>query len=1116
MKRFTPLLACVLSLPGFLTATEYFVSPIGDDSHDGLSMEQPFATVQKGVDALAPGDTLTIAPGIYRESVTRHDLGDADHETVIRAQIPGTVILDGAVPAPEFTKLDGYRFVYVADFEADDDVQVVNELDTFYIMQGRPNTAELDFTPGTFYHDRDTGKLYISTSDTAPPSEHRYTVSVGAAHGLHLVQPRRVVVEGLAATGFNTAGFADAGKGIFLDDASDSVILDCYAWMNGWGIEVSSPSEESGRNLIENCVAWANDSPFGNDRRGGISGHRPRGDIIRDSVAFLNAHCGIYFRNDGDPETNSRLVDNLSWGNRWDLLIKGNPEFSNTMERCVGASYSTRENASYGLFQRRKRIDVEDAEGNIVLAEEEDLNPDHEFADPENRDFRLQATSRFRGTGPDGADRGPFPYEANVFFVSPDGHDDADGLSLENAWQTLDRAARDLKPGDTLYLQPGRYSGGVELKLAGEKDQPISIRGRGTGEVVIKDGLTVDNSHHLNFQRLRFTGPVEVRSSRDLAFDQSVFTQATLAADGVDGLRVTHSLFTDLQDLAITLNGSTSVFLAGNLYDTIGPAMAIDDFDGVGFSDFNAYRNTTEAWRIKGSATALSDLPDQSGRHSLELPGDLEISGGAADLKPFPLLATGGPMNHPVGPYRYEPLEEKLRLTSGPEVHSVSATTANIEWTSVLPTEVHLAWGETPELGNEELFESDYFGTFSLNDLAPGQTYYFQIKSLREPTRNLGQHEVQRLAEPIPSDEPSEVISFTTATEEAAPATYYVSPEGDDANAGHDPDAPLRTIQQAANLVNVGDTVLITEGTYEEQVRVRATGTPGARITFTCQPGDEVVMIAGDYALYDAFYVSGKNHLHFDGLYLLSMWFNLYNSNDIEISRIFAGRYGRGYAPGFIKALRCHNLLITNSVALSAKGGPRFFGCSNVRFENSVFYRNMISQVLFEPLPGQPTTVANCIFTDGLATKANAAKINLGRYDAFTETNNCYFPRRLREDKPILMIYSDYAFERARVAHNTGEVEHDHPEVEEILRLTFEEMQEYIGETDSIVADPGFAGLAEFPTHNEDGEPIYTVDRMTGHGVIPMNNFFATNPEVVERGIGLQPEAFDDYHFHQD
>ena len=76
---------------GSVSATEYFVRPGGGDSADGLSTATAFATVQKGLDALGAGDTLTLEPGEYQGVASRKDLGRPEVETVIRARIPGTV-----------------------------------------------------------------------------------------------------------------------------------------------------------------------------------------------------------------------------------------------------------------------------------------------------------------------------------------------------------------------------------------------------------------------------------------------------------------------------------------------------------------------------------------------------------------------------------------------------------------------------------------------------------------------------------------------------------------------------------------------------------------------------------------------------------------------------------------------------------------------------------------------------------------------------------------------------------------------------------------------------------------------------------------------------------------
>ena len=75
---------------------------------------------------------------------------------------------------------------------------------------------------------------------------------------------------------------------------------------------------------------------------------------------------------------------------------------------------------------------------------------------------------------------------------------------------------------------------------------------------------------------------------------------------------------------------------------------------------------------------------------------------------------------------------------------------------------------------------------------------------------------------------------------EALSATYYVSPSGNDANAGSTA-APFRTIQRAANIVNPGDVVIVRNGTYTDTdgsdsiVRTTRGGTSSAWVTFKAE-----------------------------------------------------------------------------------------------------------------------------------------------------------------------------------------------------------------------------------------------------------------------------------------
>ncbi|MFE9934207.1 right-handed parallel beta-helix repeat-containing protein [Streptomyces sp. NPDC005533] len=95
---------------------------------------------------------------------------------------------------------------------------------------------------------------------------------------------------------------------------------------------------------------------------------------------------------------------------------------------------------------------------------------------------------------------------------------------------------------------------------------------------------------------------------------------------------------------------------------------------------------------------------------------------------------------------------------------------------------------------------------------------------------------------------PLGLVTLAAGTASAAGRIYFVSPSGDDSNAGTSIEAPFRTIQKAADNTEPGDTVSIMNGTYSERsagsnvLTVNRSGRPGAPITFTAHPGHHPVI----------------------------------------------------------------------------------------------------------------------------------------------------------------------------------------------------------------------------------------------------------------------------------
>ncbi|MEW5940811.1 MAG: DUF1565 domain-containing protein [Chloroflexota bacterium] len=73
-----------------------------------------------------------------------------------------------------------------------------------------------------------------------------------------------------------------------------------------------------------------------------------------------------------------------------------------------------------------------------------------------------------------------------------------------------------------------------------------------------------------------------------------------------------------------------------------------------------------------------------------------------------------------------------------------------------------------------------------------------------------------------------QIRSVTYVVDQAAPGAA-------DANPGTE-QAPFKTIQRAADVVQPGDTVYVMAGKYDEQIKVKINGTEGKPVAFASMP----------------------------------------------------------------------------------------------------------------------------------------------------------------------------------------------------------------------------------------------------------------------------------------
>ena len=105
----------------------------------------------------------------------------------------------------------------------------------------------------------------------------------------------------------------------------------------------------------------------------------------------------------------------------------------------------------------------------------------------------------------------------------------------------------------------------------------------------------------------------------------------------------------------------------------------------------------------------------------------------------------------------------------------------------------------------------------------------------------------------------NEAIPFGTGT------PYYVATTGNDANAGTEAQ-PFRMIQKALNTVQAGGTVYIKNGTYQEALTMKTSGTADNYITITNYQNDSAIIDGNNGAIGRLLDVDGADYIRIEGL----------------------------------------------------------------------------------------------------------------------------------------------------------------------------------------------------------------------------------------------------------
>ena len=303
-------------------AKTYYVSTDGNDGSDGLTEHTAFRTIERALEAIQPGEVVSVLPGIYHEAVTLESIGIPEEPITVRG-VRGGATLDG-------------RGVMTMGFWCEKCTNLIFE------------TLELrNFT--------DTGiGVYLSSDIRMRKLTVHHNGSAVQlvdweleGYGIHVDESQRVSVEncdvyqngpcprpfGVLGTGINTYGCADCvirsnlshdniGGGILVEDGTNVLVEGNRVYANL--LDATEDEWWDGGIWIDggHCITVTSNTFRGNLGPGiQISDEdyqKPYGYILEDNVSTDN-YYGIYIWNFGSdgfpPESVLRMSDNQISGN---------------------------------------------------------------------------------------------------------------------------------------------------------------------------------------------------------------------------------------------------------------------------------------------------------------------------------------------------------------------------------------------------------------------------------------------------------------------------------------------------------------------------------------------------------------------------------------------------------------------------------------------------------------------------------------------------------------------------------------------------------------------------------------------------------------------------------
>jgi len=853
-----------------------YVSTQGKDTNNGLTSATALASLTQAALMVQPGDLVLVAGGLYLDHVNFKKGGTAQHPIVIRAMKNQTPVVTSGLRDLKWKPLN--RFTFTASFSyipAD-----VWDDRTVKRLAEVTSVADVENLPGSFTYDRKAQQLIVHPYDGLLPGKDVLVVvpqTTGTRGGAGVFAPSdyetpyRWGCKGLwlFAPYIHLEGFTVAYQtvGIRMQQeahhsmvkknrvygctvglathtgGSHSVMEDNEAYLNaGFGICIYGAQDIT----LRNNYVWGNQlrsSYPGMKHAGGgipfglaLYGKIVNPTLIGNTIAQQDPHYPML----PNPPTwvsrhksaygHWRVFNNFYIGGgallgvdpKGNLLGHKGEVIQNTV---IGGELYSRDSVRMLYTESNMKGTQNKYLRNLYLKN----NQEQGFADPTWQDYRLREDSVHKG-------RGAHPQPASLWYVSPQGRDQASGRTPQQAFKSLAKACAQLKAGDTLYVMPGTYEGGLRMQNAGG-GALIHIRNYGLGKVVIKGsnkhsvGLRLHRMHGLVLDGLIFEGflqqAIDIDQSSYISFKRCVFSHSQ------GGLRVVESkavrcINTTFVGCAVALTQRSPLgplLVRNSLFHNVHGALA-----GVGLvmGEQNGFsgRKARSVWR---QWQARVEEPHASRLLKIDLDMDYRLPPGSevayAGLGHWPIGARFGAKVKPL-PIAIEEFRVVARGLYSAEVRWRTPNcfpNAKVMWRSSSKDTKLKSVVQGKELRSA-------VQTCSLSKLKPGTAYTVTV-SVESSDGRTGKRS----------------LPFTTPKALRANRNLYVSAtQGSDTNTGFSREHAFASLQGAVWASVPGDTILVAPGVYRERVVIKHNGSDQKIFTLKSEiPGAAVLDCGG-------------------------------------------------------------------------------------------------------------------------------------------------------------------------------------------------------------------------------------------------------------------------------